>query len=119
MLDVLSGQQSPRETVIAAIANDKKPGQVVEVVHLPANELVVTRGIRTHFGLKEVAVPQALMLAEVGEMTVVLSFLLERMATAADLNLPFRYDPQFDMNGRWFRLEDEGDYMLLTRMEQD
>jgi len=118
MLDVLSGQQSAKETVIAAIANDKKPGQVVEVVHLPAAELVVTRGIRAHFGLKEVAVPQALMLAGIGEMTVVLSFLLERIATASDLNLPFRYDPQFDMNGRWFRLEDGGDYMLLTRMEQ-
>lgn len=117
MPEVLSGQQSARETVVAAIANDRKPGQVVEVVHLPDKELFVTRGIRAHFGLKEVAVPQGLMLAGIGEMTVVLSFLLERMATASDLNLPFRYDPQFDMNGRWFRLEDGGDYMVLTRMQ--
>lgn len=117
MLEVLSGQQNARETVVAAIANDRKPGQVVEVVHLPAEELVVTRGIRTHFSLKEVAVPQGLMLAEIGEMTVVLSYLLERIATASDLNLPFRYDPEFDVNGRWFHLEDRGNYMLLTRME--
>jgi hypothetical protein len=117
MPEVLSGQQTAGETVVAAIANDRKPGQVVEVVHLPDKELFVTRGIHTYFDLKEVAVPQGLMLAGIGEMTVVLSYLLERIATASDLNLPFRYDPTFDVNGRWFHLEDRGGFMLLTRME--
>jgi len=117
MSEVLSGQQSARETVIAAIANDRKPGQLVEVVHLPDKEIFITRGIRTHFGLKEVAVPQGLMLAGIGAMTVVLSYLLERIATASDLNLPFRYDPEFDVSGTWFHLEDGGNYMVLTRTE--
>jgi hypothetical protein len=117
MLEVLAGQQRAGETVVAAITNDRKPGQVVEIVHHPDKELFVTRGILPHFSLKEVAVPQGLVLADIGEMTVVLSYLLERIATASDLNLPFRYEPTFEVKGRWFRLEDRESYMLLTRME--
>jgi len=118
MFEPVSGQQQAREIVIASIANEKKPGQVVEVVHLPDKQLFVTRGISPHFGLKEVAVPQGLMLAEIGEMTGVISYLLERIATAADLNLPFRYDPEFDVNGKWYRLEDNGSFMLIAPMDQ-
>jgi hypothetical protein len=54
------------------------------------------------------------MLAEIHEMTSVLSYLLERIATAADLNLPFRYDPEFALNDRRYRVEDSGEYMVLT-----
>jgi hypothetical protein len=104
--------------VIASIANERKPGQVVEVVHLPDKQLFVTRGILTHFSLKEVAIPQGLMLAEIGEMTEVISYLLERIATASELNLPFRYDPEFDVHGRWYRLEDNGGFMLLTPLNR-
>jgi len=118
MFEPLSGQQQAGEMVIASIANESKPGQVVEVVHLPDKELFVTRGILTHFSLKEVAVPQGLMLAQIGEMTGVISYLLERIATASDLNLPFRYDPEFDANGKWYRLEDKGSLMLLTPMDR-
>lgn len=114
MFELLSGQQNPGEMVIASIANERKPGQVVEVVHLPDKKLFVTRGILTHFHLKEVAVPQDLMLAEIAEMTGVLSYLLERIATASDLNLPFRYDPEFDVNGKWYRLEEGGSFMVLN-----
>ena len=118
MFEPLSGQQRNREMVIASIANERKPGQVVEVVHLPDKQLFVTRGVLTHFGLKEVAVPQGLMLADIGEMTGVISYLLERIATASELNLPFRYDPEFDVNGRWYRLEDNGSFMLLAPMDR-
>jgi hypothetical protein len=118
MFEPLSGQPQAREMVIASIANERKPGQVVEVVHRPDKQLFVTRGILTHFNLKEVAVPQGLMLAEIGEMTGVISYLLERIATASDLNLPFRYDPEFDLDGRWYRLEDNGDFMLVTPIER-
>ncbi len=118
MFEPLSGHQQAREIVIASIANERKPGQVVEVVHLPDKQLFVTRGISSHFGLKEVAVSQGLMLAEIGEMTGVISYLLERIATAADLNLPFRYDPEFDVNGKWYGLEDNGSFMLLAPMDR-
>jgi hypothetical protein len=55
------------------------------------------------------------MLTEIHEMTGVLSYLLERIATAADLNLPFRYDPDFEVGDSRFKLEESGDFMILTR----
>jgi hypothetical protein len=77
--------------------------------------MVATRGISTHFNLKEIAVPQSLMLAEIHEMTGVLSYLLERIATAADLDLPFRYEPEFELGNSRFVLEEGKDFMILTR----
>jgi hypothetical protein len=102
-----------KEIVIATIANQKNPGQIIEIVHLPDKEIFITRGINTHFRLKEIAVPQGLMLAHLDEMTAVLSYLLERIATAADLNLPFRYDHEFKVGEKRYHLEDSGDHMFL------
>jgi len=115
MVDLFSGPEQGEEIVIATIGNQKNPAQVVEVVHLPRKEIFVTRGVATHFQIKDIAVPQSLMLAEIHEMTSVLSYLLERIATAADFNLPFRYDPEFDVGDSRFSLQESGDYMVLTR----
>ena len=103
------------ETVVATIGNQKNPAQVVEIVHLPDREIFVTRGVATHFQIKDIAVPQGLMVAEIHEMTGVLSYLLERIATAADLKLPFRYDLEFDLGDSRFSLRESDDYMVLTR----
>jgi hypothetical protein len=48
-------------------------------------------------------------------MTGVLSYLLERIATAADLDLPFRYEPEFELGSSRFVLEEGKDFMILTR----
>ena len=103
------------ERVVATIGNQKNPAQVVEIVHLPDREIFVTRGVATHFQIKDIAVPQGLMVAEIHEMTGVLSYLLERIATAADLKLPFRYDLEFDLGDSRFSLKESDDYMVLTR----
>ncbi|MBW1982678.1 MAG: hypothetical protein JRJ12_15815 [Deltaproteobacteria bacterium] len=115
MSELFADQQEGSEIVIATIANQKNPSQVVEIIHLPATHIFLTRGIANHFHLKEIAVPQDIMLAEIHEMTSVLSYLLEHIATAADLNLPFRYDPQFQVGEHEYHLEDSGQYMLLSR----
>jgi hypothetical protein len=115
MTDIFSGGVAGEEIVIATIGNQKNPAQVVEIVHLPDREVFVTRGVATHFQIKDIAVPQGLMIANIHEITGVLSYLLERIATAADLQLPFRYDPEFDMGDSRFSLEESGDYMMLTR----
>ena len=117
MPESFSEEQTAEEIVIATIANEKNPGQVVEIVHVPEKQVFVTRGIATHFHLKEVAVPQGLMLAEIQEMTGVLSYLLERIAIAADLDLPFRYDPEFQAGEYRYRLEESGSHMVLSRIE--
>jgi hypothetical protein len=117
MPEPFTGSESDQEIVIATIGNQKNPSQVVEIVHLPEQGIFVTRGVSTHFRIKDIAVPQSLMLTEIHEMTGVLSYLLERIATAADLNLPFRYDPEFEVGDSRFNLEESGDFMILTRYE--
>ena len=117
MPDLFTGSEKDDEIVIATIGNQKNPAQVVEIVHLPQKGVFITRGIATHFQIKEIAVPQALMLAEIQEMTGVLSYLLERIATAADLNLPFRYESEFQIGNNRFSLQESGNYMILNRFD--
>jgi hypothetical protein len=50
-------------------------------------------------------------------MTGVVSYLLERIATADDLNLPFRYESEFEVGDSRFILQESGDFMMLERDE--
>ena len=106
-----------QEMIIATIGNQNNPAQVVEIVHLPDKGVFLTRGISTHFNLKEIAVPQNLMLPAIQEMTGVVSYLLERIATADDFKLPFRYEPEFEVGDSKFILQEGEDFMMLKRDE--
>lgn len=117
MPELFGGPEVSQEIVIATIGNQNNPAQVVEIVHLPEKGVFHTRGISTHFNLKEIAVPQNLMLPAIQEMTGVVSYLLERIATADDLNLPFRYEPEFEVGDSRFSLHESGDFMMLERDE--
>ena len=113
MFELSNGPDSTQEIIVATIANQKNATQVVEIVHLPDKGLLVTRGITTHFGLKEIAVPQNIMIPAIHEMTEVLSYILERMATADDLKIPFRYDPEFDLGDKSYTLRKAEEFMIL------
>ncbi|MFP3869276.1 MAG: hypothetical protein ACLFVT_00150 [Syntrophobacteria bacterium] len=115
MPQLSTGSESSKKVVLATIANQKDPTQVVEIVHLAEKAIFVTRGLTAYFKVKEIAVPQNLMLSEINEISRVLSWLLERIATAGDLNLSFRYEPEFEVNNRRYSLQESGDYMVLTR----
>jgi hypothetical protein len=117
MSELFAGAGTDNGMVVATIGNQKNPAQIVEIVHVPEREIFVTRGITTHFQIKDIAVPQTLMLTSIHEMTGVLSHLLECIATATDLNLPFRYDPEFEVEKSTYRLQDSGDFMMLSRAE--
>ena len=108
-----ANKEKTHERVLAIISNKKDPTQLVEIVHLPQKQLFLTRGISHNFHMKEIAVPQGHMLAEIGEVTLLLSHILERIATAADLNLPFQYDLDFEFGNRKYSLEQWEDYFLL------
>jgi len=112
-----NGPDSTQEIIVATIANQKKPAQVVEIVHVPEKEVLVTRGISTHFGLREIAVPQDVMLPNIHEITEVLSYILERIATADDLKIPFRYDPEFELGDKVYILQEVEDFMILGYKE--
>ena len=117
MPESVGGSKVSQEMIIATIGNQNNPAQVVEIVHFPDKGVFLTRGISTHFNLKEIAVPQNLMLPAVQEMTGVVSYLLERIATADDLNLPFRYEPEFQVGESRFTLLESEDFMMLEREE--
>jgi hypothetical protein len=112
-----ASHENSKEKVLATISNQKDPTQRVEIVHLPRKQLFITRGISHNFQIKEIAIPQGHMLAEIQEVTVLLSSLLERIATAADLNLPFQYDHDFEFHDRRYQFQETEDYLLL--MESD
>ena len=81
MPELFGGSEVSQEVIIATIGNQNNPAQVVEIVHLPEKRVFLTRGISTHFNLKEIAVPQNLMLPAIQEMTGVVSYLLEQSHT--------------------------------------
>ena len=117
MFGLFSGPDAAEEIVVATIANQKNAAQVVEIVHLPEKGILITRGISMHFGLKEIAIPQNVMLPAIHEMTSVLSYILERIATADDLNIPFRYDPEFELDDKIYILQEGEDFMILSHKE--
>ena len=117
MPELFGGPDVSQEIIIATIGNQNNPAQVVEIIHLPEKGVFLTRGISTHFNLKEIAVPQNLMLPAIQEMTGVVSYLLERIATADDLKLPFRYEPEFELGDSRFTLQESEDFMMLERDE--
>ena len=117
MFELSDGPDSTQEITVATIANRKNATQVVEIVHLPDKGLLVTRGITTNFGLKEIAVPQNIMIPAIHEMTEVLSYILERIATADDLKIPFRYDPEFELGDKSYTLQEGEEFMILDYKE--
>jgi hypothetical protein len=117
MVESFSDPEAGQELIVATIANQKNPAQVVHIVHQPDRYNFVTRGISVHFGLKEIAVPQNLMLPAIEEMTEVLSYILERIATANDLSLPFRYDPEFKLGNRNYILQEKQNFIILQRKQ--
>jgi hypothetical protein len=50
-------------------------------------------------------------------MTAVLSYILERIATADDLKIPFRYDPEFELGDKKYLLQEGEDFMILGHKE--
>jgi hypothetical protein len=117
MFESFNSLDSAQEIIVATIANQKNPAQVVEIVHLAEKGLLVTRGINSHFGLKEIAIPQDVMIPAIHEMTAVLSYILERIATADDLKIPFRYDPEFKLGDNAYTLQESEDFMILSYKE--
>ncbi|MCG6917468.1 MAG: hypothetical protein LJE89_07960 [Deltaproteobacteria bacterium] len=117
MSELFSGPESAQQIVVATIANQKNPAQVVEIVHLLEKGVLITHGISTHFNLKEIAIPQNVMLPAIHEMTEVLSYILERIATADDLKIPFRYDPEFELGDKRYILQEGEDFMILGPKE--
>lgn len=104
------------KTVLMTIQNRKKPEQVIQMVMSPFNEHFETEGLRRHFGLSEIGVEAEDLLGSIQEYGEVISYLLETMSTAKDLNLPYYYSNEFEYRGNRYSMREKGDLRLLKRV---
>lgn len=106
-----------QRTVLLRIQNGKKPDQIISVVHDSENHCYETEGLGGLFGVKEIRVDSNDGMEILNEFAAVISFLLETMSTAQDLNLPYGYQDHFAYQGTNYTLYQQGNYRLLKRAE--
>jgi hypothetical protein len=109
-----NGEERP---VILQIQNSKKPEQVIQLVMDTTNAHLETVGLKALFGVKEIRLETMDVLASLPEYAEVLSFLLEAMSAALDLNLPFVYQSTFDFHDAKYTIHDERDLSVLKRVD--
>ncbi|MBW2007212.1 MAG: hypothetical protein JRJ16_04065 [Deltaproteobacteria bacterium] len=100
-------------TPIATIRNSENPEQEVGLFYLREEAAFVTRGIGTHFGLREILVPVHFVVAEFDLVGAIISAILERISSAHERDSSFVYEPQFQVMGREFTLTEYGEYIRL------
>lgn len=106
-----------QRTVLLKIQNGKKPDQIINVVFDTEHRFYETEGLNGLFGIKEIRMDTDDGLEVLNEFAPVLSFLLETMSTAQDLNLPYGYQDHFSFQGTNYTLYDGGSYRMLQRAD--
>jgi len=102
--------------VLMTIQNSKRPDQLIYVVRDHATGGFRTEGLKGFFGVKEIRIEFQEMMQFVPEFGEVLSFLLETMSAAKELNLPYAYENEFNYRNFHFTLHADGDYRVLHRV---
>ena len=104
---------SEDRVLLLKIQNSQKPDQITYLVWDRQVNAFVTDGVRDLYRLKEIRIDAPDVLQDLEEYAYVLSYLLETMSTAAELNLPYGYQNQFEVRGRTYSLAEEGEYRVL------
>lgn len=101
--------------VFLQIQNSKKPEQVISLILNESSGRFETLGLSAHFGIEEVVVERNDFLQWMDEYAQVLSFLLETMSAAQDLNLPYGYQDRFEFRGQDYSLNNQNGCRLLKK----
>jgi hypothetical protein len=109
--------ESNQHDVLMTIQNNKRPDQLIFVVRDHDTGGFRTEGLKNLFGVKEIRVDFQELMQAVPEYGEVLSFLLETMSAAKELNLPYAYEDEFNYRNMRFTLHADGDYRVLHRVE--
>jgi hypothetical protein len=115
--DMLDDIIQPEGTLILQIQNSKKPEQLISVVLEDENGPFETRGLKELFGLQEIRIDRMEFMEWMDEFALVLSFLLETMSAAQDLNLPYGYQDEFEYKGQRYTLFSSDGHRILKRRE--
>ncbi len=106
-----------QQNVLMTIQNSKRPDQLIYVVRDEAAGGFRTEGLKELFSVKEIRIDFQEMMFSVPEYGEVLSFLVETMSAARDLNLPYAYENEFTFRNMRFTLHADGDYRVLHRAD--
>jgi len=108
---------TPGNALFLQIQNSKKPEQIISLVLNEADGRFETQGLKLHFGVEEIVIERNDFLQWMEEYAQVISFLLETMSAAQDLNLPYGYQDRFEFRGQDYLLSSYNGYRLLQRNE--
>ena len=111
--DVNMAAAGQGRSLFLSIQNNRKPEQIVQFVRVGADGPFETEGLRALFGVSEIRVEARDVFQSFEEVAGVLSFLLDTMSEAQDLNLPFGYAMEFQLNGRVYRLDEQEGHRVL------
>jgi hypothetical protein len=102
--------------VLLTIQNNKNPEQLIYLVIDDSREHLVTQGLQRFFGLKEIRLDTQVVLESIQEYAAVLSYILDTISTARDLNLPYRYQDEFRIGNAGYTLYEDGEYRSLKKV---
>jgi len=104
-------------SVLLRIQNSSKPHQIIDLVANTEEGYFETRGLRELFGSQEIRILYQEFLL-IPEYARVISFLLETMSAAQDLNLPYSYQDLFEYEGERYSIVEDSGYRLLKKLEE-
>lgn len=103
--------------VLLSIQNTRNPAQGVLLVIDESREHLETQGLKTLFGLPEIRLDTREVLQDLHQYAQVLTFILDTIATADELGLPYRYQDEFRFGEVDYTLYEEGEYRWLKKAE--
>ncbi len=104
--------------VFLQIQNSKKPQQIINVIMTDPDAHFETRGLKGFFDLDEIWIERNEFLVSMEEYAMLLSFLLETMSEAQDLNLPYSYMEDFEYKGQRYSLVRQDSHRVLKKKGQ-
>ena len=100
--------------IIATIENKEDPTQNIDIRYLRDENAFVTSGIKRQFEEKEILIPAQLVLVDFQLIGAIVSAILEKLSQAHDMDSTFEYEPQFNVLEKTYGLEEWGEYMKLS-----
>jgi len=106
------------KAVFLQIQNSKKPDQIISVIMSDSDAHFKTQGLKGFFDLEEIWIERNEFLVSMEEYAMLLSFLLETMSAAQDLNLPYSYMEDFEHKGQRYSLIGRDGHRVLKKKGQ-